>query len=107
MGYISYFEVYSDAEESKHLEIIEDLHSFSDDAGFGITGDGYCCDGMKWEGFEADIEELSSRHPEVFFTCYRNGEESDDFEKIYARGGKLQSVMGEIVYEEFDEEKLK
>ena len=41
------------------------------------------------------------------FHCYRNGEESEDFEKIYATGGKLQSVYGEIVYPEFNRKELK
>ena len=106
MGYRSTFDVYSNATESKHKEIIRDFKSWCEDADWVLLDNGYSQDIIKWYNFDSDIRKLSNKYPDVLFECYRSGEDPDDFEKIYAKGGKLQSVMGIVEYPDFNEEEL-
>ena len=105
MGYYSYIEIHSDSDE--HEEIIKSFRQYSQDAEYCLEENGYGVESAKWHELESDLRWLSKSYPNVMFHCYRNGEESEDFEKIYATGGKLQSVYGEVVYPEFNRKELK
>ena len=59
-----------------------------------------------WYQHEADVSRVSRLWPEVVFTLYLNGEDSKDFSVEYHRNGKVHREPGEIVYAEFDPEKL-
>ncbi len=67
-----------------------------------IEGD----DETTWYEHEADVSRVSRLWPEVVFTLYLNGEDSKDFSVEYHRNGKVHREPGEIVYGEFDPEKL-
>ena len=102
MGYYSTFDVYTEnTSVEKHREIIKDFIDSNKNASWCLDDDGTCMDTTKWHGFEGDMKELSKKYPEVVFTCYRNGDESEDFEKYRVVNGESKSGMGSIVYPEF------
>ena len=53
------------------------------------------------------MRRISSLYPEVLFTLHGRGEEATDLWYLYLRGGKMQYAPAKIVYDEFDERKLK
>ena len=54
-----------------------------------------------------DLRELSAPYPHVLFVMERVGEESPDAERIFARAGRAYGQQAEVVYPEFDPEKLR
>lgn len=64
-------------------------------------------DACKWYDHEQHMVELSKKFPEILFTLTGVGEEGGDLWKKYFKGGKMQVALAKIVYDEFDESKLK
>jgi hypothetical protein len=66
-------------------------------------------DSIKWYNIDDDMIEYSKRHPELLFLIERDGEETEDYSKEHYKNGKSLSCQGimSIVYEEFDESKMK
>lgn len=62
---------------------------------------------MKWYDYEEDMCKLSKLFPSVLFTLEGFGEERDDMWREYFFNGKCQYAPGRVVYEEFDENKLR
>jgi len=62
---------------------------------------------LTWYKHQEDMIELSVAFPNVLFTLWGSGQESDDLWKEYYFGGKCQAVKGEIIYPTFDESQLK
>ena len=67
-------------------------------------GDGESC---KWYKHDEDMINFSIKFPDTLFELHREGEESGDIEKVYYRNGKSQSCKARIVFEEYDERKMK
>ena len=63
--------------------------------------------GLKWYNHREDMVKLSAAFPDILFTLWGRGEESDDLWKQYFLGGKCQIALAVITYPEFDERKLK
>lgn len=63
-------------------------------------------DTAKWYDHEEDMAELSRTFPEVLFTLYGDGEESEDMWYKYFKGGKMQKCYAKIVFDDYDESKL-
>lgn len=66
----------------------------------------YFDESSKWYDYETDMLKFSKKHPEVTFTVFGDGEESDDFWKHVFLNGKHCRVDGEIVYPEITEDDL-
>lgn len=60
----------------------------------------------KWYDHEQDMLLLSARFPNVLFALEGDGEDSDDRWQDYYLGGRVMHGGIEIVYNEFDPEKL-
>lgn len=60
-----------------------------------------------WYEHSSDLIELSKQHPEVFFILEGDGEEYNDFWRVYVQNGKKQETYGNIVYGDYDPEKMK
>lgn len=60
----------------------------------------------KWYDFDEDMRRVSAAHPGVLFTLTRNGEDDGDFERVFYRDGKAQTVRGVVHYPDFDPAKL-
>lgn len=56
----------------------------------------------KWYDHEEDLQRISKKYPKMLIIVYGEGEESEDFWKLFIRNGKSHRVRGEVVYPEFD-----
>lgn len=64
-------------------------------------------DTVKWYNHEYDMRLFSKNHPDVLFILSGKGEEFDDIWKEYHKNGLMQKTYAEMVFEDFDETKLK
>jgi hypothetical protein len=106
MGYYTTFNL--TVRHEKEAEIIADLRATNEDAEYALDESGAAKDECKWYDCEADIIEFSKKYPDALFEM--SGEGSDaggDFWKLYAKNGKSFMAEGEIIYPEFNLEKLK
>ena len=61
----------------------------------------------KWYDHEEDMKKISRMFPSVTFDLYGEGEESGDIWHKYFKNGKMQECPARIVFDEYDERKLK
>jgi hypothetical protein len=61
----------------------------------------------KWYEHDEEMIELSLRFPETVFCLYGEGEESGDIWYTYYKNGKTQYCPAKIVFDEYDESKLR
>ena len=88
-------------------ELIKEFRKECDDAASSIDEDGYTEDSSKWYDHEDDIRNFSKKHPDSLFLLHGEVEGSTDLWDLYVKNGKAQKCVGEIVYPDFDEDKLK
>jgi len=62
---------------------------------------------IKWYDHEKDMKGFSLLHPGVLFLLDGEGEESGDVWKQYFKDGKQFYTKAKMVFEEFEESKLK
>lgn len=106
MGYSTYFVLSVDKNEDAI-----DSHIANDDGSdphyYLVYYDGYWEGEGKWYHHQDDMKVLSALFPDVLFTLKGEGEEGGDLWIEYYKAGKMQRVDAQIVYEEFDEQKLR
>lgn len=88
---------YAFSYEMKSYERIE----IADD--FELLSSDFC----KWYSHDEEMLELSKQFPETVFCLHGEGEESVDLWNAYYKNGKKQFCPATIVYETYDESKLK
>ena len=104
MGYITVYELrVIEGNESLIAEFREEC----EEAKWCLDDEGNCNDSGKWYESDSDMEAFSKKHPEALFELSGDGEESTDIWKQYWRNGKVQHCQGVIVYDEYDESKMK
>ena len=64
-------------------------------------------DEVKWYDHEDDVKELSKKFPNSIFELTGEGEESVDLWVKYFKDGKMQVCGAKIVYDDYDESKIK
>ena len=64
-------------------------------------------DECKWYEHEADMRALSSKFPDVLFTLDGVGEEHPDIWRKFFVNGKMQKCDATLVFDQFDESKLR
>ena len=69
--------------------------------------DGKSFDSSKWYGHEEDMRIVSDNFPDVLFTLKGEGEEAGDVWIKYFKNGMMQSCYAKLVFEEYDESKLR
>lgn len=60
----------------------------------------------QWSTYDQDMKELSDNAPGELFTLYGCGEGDLDLWVAYYKDGKGWKTFADVVYEEFDEDKL-
>jgi hypothetical protein len=98
MGYYTRYEVEIKPDSNEIREAIEENEYMN------YAFDGNEC---KWYEHEGDMKELSRQFPDALFKLTGEGEEAGDLWHKYFKNGKMQSCYAKIVYDEFDESKLK
>ncbi len=114
MGYYSHYNIsiFSGEKYPNYEPMVEYLEKHKEDGwtydmlyaleNFG--GDGEPC---KWYDYHKDMNKFSLAFPDTLFELHREGEESGDIEKVYYKNGKSQVCKARIVFEEYDERKMK
>jgi hypothetical protein len=100
MGYYTYYK----------LEIVSGNDSTTDyEKEIGeLSGYRNCFEeSIKWYEHEKDMRQYSLKHPNTLFKLSGEGEESGDLWQEYYLNGKMQLVTAQIVFDDFDESKLK
>lgn len=64
-------------------------------------------DSYKWYDHEQHMREYSKQHPNTLFKLIGDGEENGDMWHEYYFNGKMQRVDVEIIFADFNEDKLK
>lgn len=108
MGYTTYFTVSRNDGEpftSEQLEALNGLDVFDGDTEEGdrvvaLKG------AAKWYNCSADMKEFSLAFPDVVFKLHGEGEESGDLWDEYFKNGMSQECRADIIYPDYDEEKL-
>lgn len=115
MGYYTTYRLkwknYDDgATPIKNVSIYDKIEEFiriKNNIYYGIQPSGEPRDECKWYDHEKDMKVLSKKFPSVLFTLYGEGEETGDIWRKYFLNGKIQVANVKMVFEEFDENKLK
>jgi len=63
-------------------------------------------DSIKWYDHKEHMLSYSKLHPKTLFKLSGEGEESGDLWQEYYLNGKMQRIVGRIVFDEYDESKL-
>jgi len=107
MGYYTRFKLETNDPEVMEELLKKEIRSYGKtfDYLFDIDGDSYDC--YKWYDHETDMKEVSKEFPGVLFTLRGEGEESGDLWLKYFKDGKMQSCPAKIVFDSYDESKLR
>ena len=98
MGYYTSYDFSSNSED-----VISEIEKRS---GYGDSyGGTYDC--VKWYEHHEQLLEISREFPDNIILLEGIGEESGDIWKKYYKNGKHQEAVAKIVFEPFDESKLK
>lgn len=87
--------------------IIEDFINNNDNAKYALEYDGSTRESCKWYDSHTELGEFSKKYPNWLFVLTGEGEESGDLWKKYYLNGKVQEAKAQIIFDEFDEKKLK
>lgn len=63
--------------------------------------------GIKWYEHHEHMIKISKQWPDVIFELDGSGEDSSDIWRTYYHNGKSQHSPGKIIFDEFDENKLR
>lgn len=111
MGYYTKYklEVFPHPDKEKELDITDflSLKIFGEGAKIRDHWNDYLVEEMKWYDYKHDMLELSKKFPGFVFKLCGEGEESNDLWECYFKNGKSQFCKAKIIYEKFDESKLK
>jgi len=75
--------------------------------GYAINEDGTTSDSCKWYHHEDDMKKFSKKYPDIVFVLDGEGEDSGDIWRLYVKNGKIFKSFANIVFDEYDESKLK
>lgn len=104
MGYNTLHTLNIIGEGKEHLE---DIIRENEDIFYGLQYNGEPTDAVKWYSHEDDMRQVSGQYPGLLFKLVGEGEDAGDMWVEYHRDGKMQRVDAKIIFEEFDESKLR
>lgn len=88
---------------SEHIPNFDDV--LMDYSGGYYFEDGYA--DCKWYKVTENMKQMSRDYPLILFTVKGRGEKSEDIWVKYFYEGKIQAAKANIIFEPFDESKLK
>jgi len=88
-------------------KIIADLRSNNDCAERALDEFGNAEEAVKWYEHEKEMKQFSKKYPNTIFCLHGEGEESEDIWNKYFCNGKVQVCRAKIVFDPFNEKKLK
>ncbi len=88
-------------------DLIRQFRESDDNAMYALDEEGNTREECKWYESDDAMKSFSKLHPEVLFQMDGEGEGSGDTWRQYWKNGKCQDIKAELVYESYDESKLK
>jgi hypothetical protein len=110
MGYYTNFKISIHKNEKQTANDLEVFQLMLERETDGYTFDNYggkLSTNGKWYDFDENMAAVSKKFPHITFLLEGEGEEAGDLWKRYYKNGKRQECPARIVYDEFDESKLK
>lgn len=104
MGYYTSYELEINKGDGS---VITNLLAENEDAAYAIGENGESKEESKWYNHEKDLRDFSKKHPDTLFKLIGEGEESGDIWHEYYLDGKMQRCKAELVFDDYDENKLK
>ena len=100
MGYLTIFNlnIIEGDDETNHIAAIGEI------SGYEEQWEG---DSIKWYNYEKDMLKYSKLYPDTVFQITGYGEEQGDIWADYYKNGKVQKTKAEIVFNDYNELKLK
>ena len=109
MGYTTYFTVARNDGEPftpEQLEALDQLSVFNEETEEGDERVVALEGAAKWYDFVVDMKKFSRAFPKTVFKLHGEGEQNDDLWDAYFKDGKWQNCPADIIYPDYDEEKL-
>jgi hypothetical protein len=104
---MGYYTRYKLSVKKGNTDLISEFVSENENAASALDGNGDSRKSCKWYDHEDELKAFSLKHPEPFFELKGEGEESGDIWVKYIQNGKCQTCKAKIVFDDFDEAKLK
>lgn len=96
------------------LEVVEgDIDNFDNlfkdnyASSYCLQDDGNSSQPGKWYDYNKDMIQFSKKHPDVLFKLTGEGEDNEGIWHTYYKNGKYQECRAKIIFDSFDENKLK
>lgn len=107
MSYRTYYSLsVEDTPEEEQLALIAKLRGSCEDAEYAFNSEGLPEDDCSWYEHEGDLRAFSKLHPDKVFCLYGDGEDSNDQWYLYVKDGKAQLCAGEMIFPEYNPDKL-
>lgn len=87
--------------------IIEEFVKTYEYAGYALNKKGETSEPCSWYDYDTELAQFSKKYPGWLFILSGKGEEAGDLWKNYYVDGKVQKAVAKIVFDDFDEKKLK
>jgi hypothetical protein len=104
MGYYTRYEL---SVKKGNTDLISEFVSENENAAYALDDNGDSNESCKWYDHEYELKAFSLKHPETLFELKGEGEESGDIWIKYIQNGKCQYCKAKLVFDDFDEAKLK
>ena len=105
MGYYTDFYLKADNVSEKEADSIgQMLADFFTLESWGVENEWSGKD--KWYDYESDMRAISEEFPDALFTIDGHGEDYEDIWRAWFKNGKMQFCEAQIVYADFDEQKM-
>jgi len=104
---MGYYTRYSLEVVKGNTDLIAELVEENENAAFAIDEYGDSEESCKWYEHDKEMRAFSSKHPSTLFKLSGEGEESGDIWHTYYQNGKAQRCEAKIVFDDFDENRLK
>lgn len=104
---MGYYTRYTLEIENGDSNIISEFTQSCGAAYYALNDDGSPFEEVKWIEHEKDLKEFSLKYPDILFKLKGEGDAVEDIWIKYIKNGKCQPCWGKIIFEPFDESKLK
>lgn len=98
MGYYTAYKL--DVFVENPLEIIAELRRLSEDADYALDEEGDTGNNCKWYDHDNEMVNFSKLYPDVLFTLYSVGEESEDVWRAFYLDGQIEVQRARLVYDD-------
>lgn len=104
MGYYTRYEL---SVKKGNTDLVSEFVSENENAAYALDDNGDSNESCKWYDHEDELKAFSTKHPETLFELKGKGEERGDIWVKYVQNGKCQTCKAKLVFDDFEEAKIK